>query len=368
MTPERWGQIKQILIGWEEQQDLDDYLDACCGTDLELRREVCSYFEADSDPLEELGSLVRETIADQNEASEGQDFLGEGPTGRVFRFYDAAKFDGRPVALKKIPCSRLAHHDPPSEILDLPELLPLLEVRKLEFEVLFFSELAVGPGLDDFCRQNADRPCRLLATFRHICQMVAKLHDRGLAPGNIKPGNIRFDHEGRLRLSDMQCALHFRPLPPARRIATEYGPAWQICESISPEQLQGGPPGTASDVFALGLLFYRVMCGAYPYTLQEVSSEKARRLVLVDAPPVISSFFGLPASSDQSVRDRNLTRFMAEGGLDLPIAKALAKNENDRFGHAGGLLAAIDALLPTGLCQSESPVELPAGNPGLTEG
>lgn len=161
MTPESWHQIKQILIGWQEQEELESYLDRCCGKDQALRDAVKVYFELESNPLDDLASLVTGT-SELPSLPESSQFLGEGLNGRVFRIIDSQQSGGETLVMKRIPLARIARLGPLPQLPDLPLFLPLLEVQELEFELVLFSKYLRGSGFDAFCNRFAHQPGQLL--------------------------------------------------------------------------------------------------------------------------------------------------------------------------------------------------------------
>ena len=111
-----------------------------------------------------------------------------------------------------------------------------------------------------------------------ILTALASLHDRRVAHGNLKPGNVFFDEDGRVRLTEW--ALGNRPGVATLEYtdAVLYQPPGQLREPEGFLQEKG----YRWDVFAFGVLAFRLLTGAFPRctaTFDQVAPEpgKTRR-------------------------------------------------------------------------------------------
>ena len=84
---------------------------------------------------------------------------------------------------------------------------------------------------------------------------------------------------------------------------------------MSPEQAQGETDrlGLASDVYALGVVTYELLCGELPYDLQGKPVAEAARVIADEDPRPLSSL------------DR-----VFRGDLETIVGKALAKEPGER--------------------------------------
>ncbi|MCW1923217.1 protein kinase [Luteolibacter arcticus] len=105
-----------------------------------------------------------------------------------------------------------------------------------------------------------------------ILRALAALHDRQVAHGNLKPGNVFFDDDGKVALTDWTLGN----MPGVQALDYTDAILYQ-----PPEQLRdaGGylrEKGYRWDVFAFGVLAYRMVTGAFPRcteTFDEVAPE-----------------------------------------------------------------------------------------------
>lgn len=105
--------------------------------------------------------------------------------------------------------------------------------------------------------------------------------------------------------------------------------------SSSPEQLAGGPITTASDVYSLGLLLYRLLTGASPYAGAPNFRTNPNTVILHYDPPLASKAEGIAANRARALR----------GDLDMILAKALEKQVSRRYQTVEELSAEIKRFL-----------------------
>ncbi len=128
-----------------------------------------------------------------------------------------------------------------------------------------------GEPIDQYCdRRRLDVHSRI-ELFIQVCKTVHFAHQHAVIHRDLKPDNILVAPDGMPRLVDFRKADSARgssaneteggasaSLAPAREraLAPEY---------TSPEQVTGETVTTASDIYALGVIFYELMTGRRPY-------------------------------------------------------------------------------------------------------
>src|SRR5690606_16880546 len=116
-------------------------------------------------------------------------------------------------------------------------------------------------------------------------------------------------------------------------------------EYASPEQVRGAPVTTASDVYALGMVLYQLLCGRRPYeVIRSLAPAEIERVVLEQdpAPPSVAIARGDHADAQTApaaVAGRrgmspDALRRRLRGDLDTITLKALAKAPERRYGSA----------------------------------
>ena len=150
-----------------------------------------------------------------------------------------------------------------------------------------------------------------------VASGLAHAHERGVVHRDLKPQNILFDAQGRAKIADFGIAQvgHDSGL-------TETGTVFGTAAYLSPEQAAGEPATAASDVYAFGVILFRMLTGRLPFEGD-------------DALTVAAMHRDRPAPSVTSLRPD------APAALESIAAAALAKSPFDRPRNGGALLAEL---------------------------
>lgn len=161
-----------------------------------------------------------------------------------------------------------------------------------------------------------------------ICDAVAHAHRRLIVHRDLKPSNILVSREGVVQLLDFGIAKLLEPEASGDDPSDTRTDMRLLTPSYaSPEQIVGGPIGTASDVYQLGLLLYELLADRRPYSVEGLTPGGLERVVCeADAAPPSAVVPGGP-------RRRAL-----RGDLDAIVLKAMAKKAEDRY-ESGSALA-----------------------------
>ena len=271
--------------------------------------------------------------------------LGAGGMGRVLL---AERVDGafaQQVAIKLIAASGMASPDWSRRFdaerralaaLAHPAIARLIDAGSTEEGVPWFAmEYVEGEPIDVHCeRSHAGMETRL-RLFLDVCAAVQHAHRHLLVHRDLKPANILVRADGSIKLLDFGVAK-LLAIDSGAGAATRTNAWLGTPEYTAPEQIGGGAITTATDVYQLGVLLYRLLTGRAPISLAGCAlAESARRIHEGVAPR---------ASSVASAANANALR----GDLDRVLAKALAKEPAERYAsvaefaddierHLGGL-------------------------------
>ncbi|GAA0480582.1 hypothetical protein Ade02nite_55520 [Paractinoplanes deccanensis] len=122
-------------------------------------------------------------------------------------------------------------------------------------------EALSGQSLGDAVKERGPMPVEQVVRIGHcIVDVLDAAHRAGVVHRDVKPGNVQLCDDGRVVLLDFGVAhvpgADWRP-PPGGFAGS---PAF-----VSPEQLQGGEPDPASDLFSLGATLYAAVEGRSPF-------------------------------------------------------------------------------------------------------
>ncbi len=123
-----------------------------------------------------------------------------------------------------------------------------------------------------------------------LCAALAAVHAAGLVHGDVKASNVMRERGGRIVLMDFGAG---GTIDPGR---SDGGALLGTPLALSPEVLRGGRPGPASDVYALGVLLHRLVCGRYPFQAENLGAlleaqARGERKPLAELCPSLPSAF-----------------------------------------------------------------------------
>ena len=284
--------------------------------------------------------------------------IGHGGMGTV---YLANRADGsfdKPVAVKLIKrgmdtnavLKRFVMERRILANLEHPNIAGLLDggstVDGLPYLVMEYVD---GEPITKFCNSHRYSTAERLELFRNVCSAISHAHQKLVVHRDIKPSNILVTEDGIPKLLDFGIA---KLLLPDWSVDTNEATATMFRvmtpEYASPEQIQGLPITTASDVYSLGVVLYELLTGERPHKIDSRMRDEAARIVLTEEPirpsSVVSRALSLGEidTSGSRVHKTNGEGFgetrdvraevrSLKGDLDNIILKALSKEPERRY-------------------------------------
>jgi tetratricopeptide (TPR) repeat protein/predicted Ser/Thr protein kinase len=170
-----------------------------------------------------------------------------------------------------------------------PRVVRIFDAADMDGYFVVAMEYVEGQDLSDLMRHGPAAPDDAVDIALAICQTLEHAHTlevtidgkpcRGIVHGDIKPKNIRIDHENRVRVLDFGIA---KALSLSRKLTrNEFGSV----PYASPERLDSGDVNSMSDLWSLGILLYELVTGSQPY--QAENTERLERMIRsrIPAPP-----------------------------------------------------------------------------------
>ena len=264
--------------------------------------------------------------------------LGTGASAHVFLAEDVSL--GRRVAVKVLLPSlaqdpaflkRFGAEARSVAALNHPHILQVFDWDADE-PYLVLEYLQGGTLRDVLDRGFLLSPAKAARLGSQAAQGLAYAHARGLVHRDVKPANLLFDEEGRVRVADFGVARALAEAAWTEPAGAMVGTA----RYASPEQAQGLRVDGRADVYSLALVLYESLTGEVPFVADTTMGTLMARVGAA------------------------LPRHPALGPLDDVLVRAAAPDAGSRLDAAGlaARLEAIGSALPS---PRELPLQAPAG-------
>lgn len=323
MEPELWQRVERVCIAAMERDEAERtaYVAAACAGDEMLQREVNSLL-AGSDragkfmesPAIEVAAkaLAADESASTDTASRfiGQTIshyrivekLGSGGMGEVYR---AVRADGayeKQVAVKLIRSgfgseyflARFRNERQILARLDHPGIARLLDGGATDDGLPFIvMEYVDGVPIDQYSEKQRLSVPERLKLFRVACGAVQYAHQNLVLHRDLKPGNILVTPKGEVKLLDFGIAKIANDAHGAAEAQATVLPM-MTPEFASPEQIRNEPMTTASDIYSLGVILYKLLCGQLPFQTKSTAPHEIARAICETDPTRPSSVARFP--------------------------------------------------------------------------
>jgi serine/threonine-protein kinase len=358
------------------------FLDEACAGDAVLRAEVDSFFAAlasahTADLLPGLGSQ-RPLAPARPPAGGGEPPRPSGFVGRLVANYRIEQelarggmgvvYRAQHVLLPRAAAVKVLHDHLGGDAglaqrllnearavnaIRHPHIVELLDAGLLDGGAPYIvMEFLAGESLGARLARSGALPMREAATIGlQIAAALAVAHDHAIVHRDLKPENVflcRPEHAGsgavHVKVLDFGIAKLRADI--AGVVATQEGGLMGTPQYMAPEQWRDPRSGDRRiDVYALGLILFEMLTGS-PAFQGAVWSELYEQHTTRPAPPLRERVPGAPVA------------------LEAVIAKALAKQPDDRYVSmheiASALKAAVpEAVAPPGLLEERVSVPLP---------
>lgn len=342
MDPQRWRQVTEVFDGAMAQapDQRDTFLDEACGADAALRAEVRALLDAEAraGPFLESPTALSGALLEPPPVLRPGEHVGvyrvlheiaRGGMGVVYRAEDERL--ARPVAIKSLSPAllhdahareRLRREAQAAARLSHPAVATVYALEERGDDLFIVSEFVEGRTLR---ARLADGPVGISDAIRlglGVARGLAAAHAHRVVHRDLKPENVMEMPDGGVKVLDFGIA-HIEttaPGPALTRAGLLGTPGY-----MAPEQLRSGPVDARADVFALGILLYELVTGIPPFG--RGTSPSVIVAVLEQEPPAAS--LQVPT---------------VPLGLDQVIRTCLQKLPAARYGSAGQVAAALEAL------------------------
>ncbi|WP_328721329.1 protein kinase [Streptomyces sp. NBC_00247] len=278
--------------------------------------------------------------------------LGTGGMGTVWRGRDVlverevavkeANVAGRPGQVERIlrearAAARVNH----------PAAVTVHDIVIEDGHPWIVMELVHGESLAELLRRKSPLPETEAARIAlSVAEALAAAHDRGVLHRDVKPANVLLGPAGRVVLTDFGIA-HIEGEEPLTRTGEFVG----SLAFTAPERMEGHRPGSAADLWSLGVLIFVMVEGYSPFQRDSVPATVS---AVLDDDPRLSRVAQLAGLVEKLLAKDPGDRPPVERAV--AVLGAVAGGRPDRVPVAGVAEAAVTEA-PAEVAVTEAPAE-----------
>jgi eukaryotic-like serine/threonine-protein kinase len=254
--------------------------------------------------------------------------LGGGGMGVVYKAEDtklkrmvALKFLPPHVSLDNEVKERFMHEAQAASALDHNNICTIHEIGESEDGQMYMAmALYEGETLQDKIERGPLSIEEALDIAAQIAEGLAKAHEKEIVHRDIKPANIMITSDGVAKILDFGLAKLS-----GRTKLTKEGTTLGTVGYMSPEQVRGEKADNRTDIWALGVILYEMICGISPF---KGDYEQAIMYSIANETPepITGLRTGVPM------------------GLERIINKALIKKADERYQGVTDLLVDLKSV------------------------
>ncbi len=274
--------------------------------------------------------------------------LGKGAMGVVYEAYDPVL--ERKVALKVMAATTVSDEELKRRFeqeakavakAQHPNIVTVFDLGADEQGAPWFAmEYLDGSDLESRIKVKRPTFVEKIEIIMQVCRGLEHAHKNGIVHRDIKPANIRITESGDVKIMDFGVARL------TQSSQTQTGAILGTADYMSPEQIRGHKVDGRSDIFAVGVILYRLLTGHKPFKGENIQSVFFK-ILNSDAPELL-----LPDG-----------RKIPE--LQAIVDRAMTKDADDRYSVAGEMADDLSQFLQKykGAIAEETIME-PASDPG----
>ena len=204
--------------------------------------------------------------------------------------------------------------------LEHPNIVPVYDFGWHGQQPYIVMRYMKGGSLEDQLKKGEVKLNEAARIFKRVASALDAAHARGIVHRDIKPSNILFDSAGEAFLSDFGIAK-------SKSIADDEG-EWLVGTPafMSPEQVTGAPVDGRADIYALGVVLYRLLTGQLPFAADSTTA-------------LINAHVNRPIPDVRTI-GQNIPAVWQE-----VVSKSMAKDPNERYPTAGDFARDVEEVV-----------------------
>ena len=221
-------------------------------------------------------------------------FIGKGGMGEVYHFFHEKL--NRSVAVKVLGSNgdldasfknRFINEARLQSSLQHPNIATFYDFQEVGNELLIFMELVDGETLEDLSANHFYSIEESLRLFEMIVGAIGYVHANGIIHRDIKAENVKINSAGIPKLLDFGIAKDTQS-----QNLTRVGGVIGTPKYLAPEQFDAKPATVQTDIWSLGILFYKMLTGKTPF-----EGERFEQVIL----QIIQGTFTPPENHNPSI-------------------------------------------------------------------
>src|SRR3954468_22069493 len=202
-----------------------------------------------------------------------------------------------------------------------PNIATVYELFREDDSLLMVMELVRGQTFEQLIERTGALPAeRAIGLVRQVLDALGHAHRAGIVHRDLKPANLMLTHDGAVKVMDFGIAR----VSGTERMTSD-GLMVGTPAYMAPEQVRGEEVDGRTDLYAVGVVFYRLLTGKLPF--------KAETAVAM-----IQSQLNAQPTPARQVRSE------LPDWLDTILVRALQKKPGDRYQNADEFRRALASL------------------------
>jgi len=216
--------------------------------------------------------------------------------------------------------------------LDHPFIARLLDAGKSEDGIPFLvMEYVEGLPIDQFCENENLSLAERLKLFNKVGEAVSFAHQNLIIHRDLKPSNILVTKSGEPKLLDFGISKLLDAEDSENKTAVTLLGA-MTPEYASPEQIKGEIVTTATDIYSLGVVLYKILTDNLPFQSKGKTNGELLKAITEDEPTAPSIVSNLKSDvSNSENRQSAIGNPQLRGDIDNIILKSLRKEPERRY-------------------------------------
>ena len=176
--------------------------------------------------------------------------------------------------------------------LNHPNIVTVYDAFEYQNTIALAMEHLEGDTLQQALETGSIKGSALDIAYQ-LAKAIQEIHAHDIIHGDIKPSNIVFDAQGHIKVIDFGLSFTANPITNFPTINQEEGENHSTLKGtlpyLAPEVISGHKQGKASDIFALGAVFYEIFVGRPAFSanheaalLQEILNKKITEASLAE--------------------------------------------------------------------------------------